>query len=68
LGTLALILLFTALGGLLSVLFAGVFLLVPDGPRGRVLPHLVSFATGTLLGASLLALGGFGLLARRRRG
>lgn len=53
---LALILLFTALGGLLSVLFAGIFLLVPDGPRGRVLPHLVSFATGTLLGASLLAL------------
>jgi zinc and cadmium transporter len=56
LGTLALILLFTALGGLLSVTFAGVFLLIPDGPRGRVLPHLVSFATGTLLGASLIAL------------
>jgi zinc and cadmium transporter len=56
LSTLALILLFTALGGLLSVLFAGIFLLVPDGPRARVLPHLVSFATGTLLGASLLAL------------
>jgi zinc and cadmium transporter len=56
LGTLALILLFTALGGLLSVTFAGIFLLIPDGPRARVLPHLVSFATGTLLGASLLAL------------
>jgi zinc and cadmium transporter len=56
LSTLALILLFTALGGLLSVLLAGIFLLVPDGPRARVLPHLVSFATGTLLGASLLAL------------
>ena len=55
-GTLALILLFTALGGLLSVLCAGVFLLVPDGPRARVLPHLVSFATGTLLGAALIAL------------
>lgn len=55
-GTLALIVVFTALGGLLSVLFAGIFLLLPDGPRARVLPHLVSFATGTLLGAALLAL------------
>ncbi len=54
--TLALILLFTALGGLLSVMCAGLFLLVPDGPRARVLPHLVSFATGTLLGAALIAL------------
>lgn len=54
--TLALILLFTVLGGLLSVAFAGVFLLVPEGRRARVLPHLVSFATGTLLGAALLAL------------
>lgn len=55
-GTLALIILFTAIGGLLSVTFAGIFLLLPDGPRARVLPHLVSFATGTLLGAALLAL------------
>jgi len=56
LSTLALILLFTALGGVLSVICAGVFLLLPDGPRGRLLPHLVSFATGALLGAALLAL------------
>jgi zinc and cadmium transporter len=56
LGTLALIILFTALGGLLSVTFAGVFLLIPEGPRARFLPHLVSFATGALLGAALLAL------------
>jgi zinc and cadmium transporter len=56
LSTLALILLFTALGGVLSVICAGIFLLIPDGPRGRVLPHLVSFATGALLGAALLAL------------
>ncbi|MEP7243658.1 MAG: ZIP family metal transporter [Gammaproteobacteria bacterium] len=53
---LALIVLFTALGGVVSVIFAGVFLLVPDVPRARVLPHLVSFATGALLGAALLAL------------
>jgi zinc and cadmium transporter len=56
LSTLTLILVFTALGGVLSVIFAGVFLLVPDAPRARVLPHLVSFATGALLGAALLAL------------
>jgi zinc and cadmium transporter len=54
--TLALIVLFTALGGILSVICAGVFLLLPDGPRSRLLPHLVSFATGALLGAALLAL------------
>lgn len=55
-GTLALIILFTALGGLLSVMCAGLFLLMAEGPRARLLPHLVSFATGTLLGAALLAL------------
>jgi zinc and cadmium transporter len=54
--SLTLIVLFTALGGILSVIGAGVFLLLPDGPRARVLPHLVSFATGALLGAALLAL------------
>lgn len=53
---LTLIILFTALGGILSVMCAGIFLLIPDGPRARVLPHLVSFATGALLGAALLAL------------
>jgi zinc and cadmium transporter len=56
LSTLALIVIFTALGGVLSVICAGLFLLIPDGPRARVLPHLVSFATGALLGAALLAL------------
>jgi len=56
LSTLTLIVIFTALGGILSVICAGIFLLIPDGPRARVLPHLVSFATGALLGAALLAL------------
>ena len=54
--TLGWILVFTALGGIVSAAVAGLFLLVPDSPRARALPHLVSFATGALLGAALLAL------------
>jgi zinc and cadmium transporter len=54
--TLAWILAFTALGGALSALAASTFLLVPEHKRSHVLPHLVSFATGALLGAALLGL------------
>jgi zinc and cadmium transporter len=50
------ILAFTALGGLASAAIAGVFLLLPERQRLNALPHLVSFATGTLLGAALLGL------------
>ncbi len=50
------IVLFTALGGFLSALAASLFLIVPDRIRTRVLPHLVSFATGALLSAALLGL------------
>jgi len=50
------IILFTAIGGLLSALAASLFLVVPDRVRTRVLPHLVSFATGALLSAALLGL------------
>jgi len=50
------IVLFTAFGGLLSALAASLFLVVPDRVRTRVLPHLVSFATGALLSAALLGL------------
>jgi zinc and cadmium transporter len=50
------ILTFTALGGIASAAIASLFMLVPERPRMHVLPHLVSFATGTLLGAALLAL------------
>jgi len=47
---------FTALGGALSALAASLFLWVPEHKRARLLPHLVSFATGALLGAALLVL------------
>jgi zinc and cadmium transporter len=40
----------------LSVLAAGVFLALPARAREAALPHLVSFATGALLGAALLGL------------
>lgn len=53
---LAWIVIFTAIGGLLSALAASVFLIAPANVRARVLPHLVSFATGALLGAALLGL------------
>lgn len=54
--TLALIVLFCLLGGALSVIAAAAFLLAPEPWRVRILPHLVSFAIGALLGAAFLAL------------
>ena len=53
---LAWIVIFSLLGGLLSVLAAALFLLVSETLRNHLLPHLVSFATGTLLAAALLGL------------
>jgi zinc and cadmium transporter len=53
---LAWIILFTALGGAASALAASIFLIAPPALRTRALPHLVSFATGALLGAALLGL------------
>lgn len=50
------IILFSLLGGVLSVLAASVFLMIPEPWRSRVLPHSVSFAIGALLGAAFLAL------------
>ncbi len=49
------IILFSMLGGILSVLAAALFLVLPETARQRTLPHLVSFAVGALLGAALLA-------------
>jgi len=54
--TLGLIIVFTVLSGFVSALAASVFLALGPGPRARVLPHLVSFATGALLGAAFLGL------------
>lgn len=50
------IILFCLLGGLLSALAAALFLVLQESTRSRLLPHLVSFATGALLGAAFLGL------------
>jgi zinc and cadmium transporter len=50
------IMLFAAFGGIASAAVAVVFLWVPEEQSVRILPHFVSFATGTLLGAALLGL------------
>lgn len=50
------IVLSTALGGVLSALAASVMLLMSPRRRTEFLPHLVSFATGALLGAAFLGL------------
>ncbi len=54
--TLLWIILATTVSGVLSVLAAGIFLALPSRAREASLPHLVSFATGALLGAALLGL------------
>jgi len=53
---LLLIILFTAIGGILSVLAAAVFLLLPDHRRNAVLPHGISFAIGALLAVAFWGL------------
>jgi len=50
------IILFCLMGGLLSVLAAAQFLVLRESLRNQLLPHLVSFATGALLGAAFLGL------------
>ena len=47
---------FSLIGGVLSVFFASSFLLLSEKSRAQTVPHLVSFAIGALLGASLLGL------------
>jgi zinc and cadmium transporter len=50
------IILFAAFGGIASAAFAIAFLWLSEERSARLLPHFVSFATGALLGAALLAL------------
>jgi zinc and cadmium transporter len=56
LSTLWMILLATGVSGALSAVVAGSFMLLPEHRRHALLPRLVGFATGALLGAALLAL------------
>ena len=53
---LVLIIIFTALGGVLSVMAAAIFLLLPDQRRNAVLPHGISFAIGALLAVAFWGL------------
>ncbi len=53
---LLLIILFTSVGGVLSVLAASVFLLLPEAQRQQVLPHGISFAIGALLAVAFWGL------------
>ena len=53
---LLLIIIFTAVGGVLSVLAAGIFLLLPEKHRRKVLPHGISFAIGALLAVAFWGL------------
>lgn len=53
---LVLIIIFTAVGGVLSVMAAAVFLLLRDHHRNVVLPHGISFAIGALLAVAFWGL------------
>ena len=50
------IMLCAAVGGIASAAFAIVFLWIREEHSALILPHFISFATGALLGAALLAL------------
>ncbi len=54
--TFFLILLFAALGSIISVSLASIFLIVPSKIRKRTIPILVSYAAGTLLGAAFIGM------------
>jgi zinc and cadmium transporter len=50
------ILVFSVLGSVGAIAGAASLLVFPDETRKRLLPHLVSYATGTLLGAAFLGM------------
>jgi len=51
-----LILVFSFLGSVGGLLVSALFLLFPAGIRQRLVPNLISYATGTLLGAAFLGM------------
>ncbi len=53
---LLLILLFSTLGSIGALLISALLLLFPESVRYRFVPNLVSYATGTLLGAAFLGM------------
>lgn len=53
---LTLVIVFALVGSVVSLAFAGLVLLLPDRTLARVLPDLIAYAVGTLLGAALLGL------------
>lgn len=55
-GLLGFIIVFTSLGGLLSVIAASAFLLMPEWLRQSLLPHGISFAIGALLAVAFWGL------------
>lgn len=55
-GLLFFIIIFCAIGGILSVLAAALFLLLPDRQKQAVLPHGISFAIGALLSVAFWGL------------
>jgi zinc and cadmium transporter len=50
------IIVFSILGGVLSVLVAAIYLALPATAQQRSMPHMISFATGALLGAAFMSL------------
>lgn len=53
---LAWIIVFSLIGGTVSVIAAAGLLVIPRTHHERIMPHMVSFATGALLGAAFLGL------------